>query len=399
MNSSKKVFSLALALFINAGVITACTQQAPTTAGQPQNSVSSNNSGSVSAAITQEQIADASEVQSGLRDDELTVRDSETIASDDAAFSTKSNHVEIEASDVNDDSNNGKNGKNIKAAIEKEVKASKDNKGTAVKIEKAINNLGKNKRDEIVKDRLNVVKAKLDLLKSKLELKKDLKDQKKLDKLNRKNVDVKTSDVATTTNADGTTTKIMVIRFQNKNETNFRENKVVKTFAADGSLIKLEHYLTIELKEYSRTYTRIADFNADGSKKVVINSETKWPNGNTRVVSQEINVNADGSGTGTGTVTVTKDGKTTTYDINVSVTVSGDITVDPEPSSNPSPSPTASASPSASASASPTASATATAEPTATATATTEPTAEPTATATATAEPTAEPTATASAAE
>lgn len=341
----KRLRNISLALFINAGIITACsTNQMPGTTSS--NTGSSYNQ---STPAYQEQITVNTEVQDSIRDDETTIKDSETVAAEMGSFSTLAKKEKEDK--LNKNSNDSK--------VEKSDK-------------KLAANLGKQMREQILEDRVKLVKAQIKVHESKLKL---LKDVKKSLNLKRKDANVKNSDVVEIQNADGTTSKIMTVKFENKTGNNIRENKVVKTFSSDGKLIKMEHYLTVDLNNLDRTYTKIVEYNTDGSKKVVVKSETKWADGKSRIVSEERNINADGSGTGFGTVTITsKDGTVKTYEIKVTISQDGEITT--EPVTSPSPSPSVSPTPSVS----PSPTATATVEPTPTATATADPT--PTATAT-----------------
>lgn len=348
--NARRLLNISLALFINAGIITACSNN------QMPGAVGSNTTSGYNQSAPAEQLTVSSEVQDTIRDDETTVKDSEAVAAEMSGFSTLAKK--------------DKDIKDLKKSDEKLSVVEKADRKLAA-------NLGKKMREQLLEDRVNVVKAQIKVHEAKLKM---LKDVKKSLNLKRKDSNVKNSDVVEVKNADGTTSKIMTVKFDSKTGNNTRENKVIKTFSADGTLIKMEHYLTVDLNNLDRTYSKIAEYNSDGSKKVVVKSETKWADGKTRVVSEERNINADGSGTGSGTVTVTlKDGTVKTYDINITISKDGEVNVDPVVSPTPSPS----VSPSDSASVSPTPTATATAEPTPTATATAEPT--PTATATASA--------------
>lgn len=355
----RKILSMALALFISTGIITACsTNTINSTIPNSSNSTSSNSSiistdinsnTNLTSSDLQEQVSVNTEIQSELQDDEMTIQDSEIIAQEQLGFST------LATKDDNE-------------------KLKKGNLGLGARLNI---NLNKKEREKILEDRINIVKKEIKLNEAKLKL---LKDVKKFNsKIKRKNVNVKNSDVVEIKNADGTTSKIMTVKFENNTENNSRENKIIKTFSADGKLIRVEHYLTINLKNLDRTYSRIADINPDGSRKVVIKSETKWANGKTRVLNEERTINADGSGTGTGTITVTnKDGLVKTYNINITIAANGNVIVNNPSSPLPSPSvtpslspepsslPSSSVSPSVEPSSSPIASATPVPSPTAT---------------------------------
>ncbi len=342
---TNKIMSLGLALLINVGIISGCsTTQIPNSTSESQNpnnqtsstvqaGLNSNTSvdsqvslntgsntvsGSV-IALNQnkepmptvvEQNTTTTDVQSDLQDDETTTEDSEVVAGVESSFGTKAF------------------GDNLKAKI-----------GLGLGLRPILaKNLGRNKREEIIKDRENVLKAQIKLHEAKLKL---LKNYNKTDKLKRKNVDVRDSDIVEIKNDDGTTSKIKTVKFEGKNDKITRENKFIQTFSADSKLIKNEHYLTVTSEKYNRTYTKIINFNLDGSKKVIVKSESKWTDGKSRVVNEERNMDGNGNGTGTGTVVITeKNGTTKAYDINVTITA-GKIVIAPIPTSTESPVPTA----------------------------------------------------------
>lgn len=335
--NTKKVMSIALALFLNAGIITACSQTpntvdpsptvtptisptssasaAASTTGDTSTVVTDNSgtvSGDTSTSVNGDQNTVSSEVQSDIQDDETTIDDSEAVAQT-ASFSTKATS---------------------EAKVDAEAKI---NKGKGLGLRPILAKiLGKNAREKLIDDSEKVLKAKIKLNEAKL---KALKSFNKSNTLKRKNIDVQNSDTVEVTNSDGTISKITSVKFQGKTETSTRENKVIKTYASDGTtLIKVEHYLTVDFPNFDRTYTKIVNYNNDGSKKVVVKSESKWTDGKSRVVNEERNIDASGSGTGVGTVVVTKkDGTTKTYDINVTIKADR-INITPV---NPAPTPTA----------------------------------------------------------
>ena len=348
--NTKRIMSIGLALFINAGIITACstTQMPGTVASQNPNSSTAQVDTSLGANVNvgssmisqntepaptmNDQLAINSEVMADLQDDETTTEDSNIVANEDASFSTKAN----DNKKVLDNANLGL-GANLRPVLAKV--------------------LGRNQREKLLNDRENVLKAQIKVNEAKLKL---LKDFKKFSVLKRKNVDVKNSDTIEIKNADGTTSKIKTVKFENSNnDKTVREDKVIKTYSLSGELIRVEHYLTVDTANFDRTYTKIVDYNNDGSKKVIIKSDSKWSDGRSRVVNKERNMDGNGNGTGTGTVVITdKDGKVRAYDFNVIITA-GNISITPAPAPTPTaiPSPTPTASPVVSATASPTATA------------------------------------------
>lgn len=314
MKLTGKLLNMSLVLFVNIGIISACSQQTPNTTNTnnsqstQQSSDSSNSSIDINASVQQN--TEIKDTQDSLQDDEMTARDSEFIADNQTDFQTKALTTNLSA--------------NVNAKV-----------GATAVIK---NSLTKSEREEILKDRKDILKAKINLLQDKLKIVKDITSDLK-NKVARKDVYIRTSDVATVNNDDGTTTKIMTIRFENKSDASlYRENKISKTYNSDGILIRIEQIIDAHFQNYTREYTRIVDVNSDGSRKAVINSTTTWTNGRIRVLSEQRDISADRSGTATGTITITtKDGQTTTYNINTTITASGGIIIQPLPSESPSP--------------------------------------------------------------
>jgi hypothetical protein len=396
---ARKIINLFISAIIGPGVIISCAQQLPNTAANQQG-----NSIVQSAALSLSEMTELKDLKISYQDDETSIRDSEVIAGTANNFSVKKSGNGNSGKGSAKNSGKGSTGKGKSSG-----KQNDDNTAEVPDVESPSpvnatpspgvspepgHNTGKS-----IEKLLKKAEKGQSLLKfpgTKPEpIKELLNDQ--VGKLKRKDVSVHTSDEIAAVNEDGTTSKLMVIKFQNKNDSNTRENKIIKTLGAGGELIKLEHYLTVTLNQYSRTYTKIIEYNADGSQTISITSETKWPNGKVRTVTEERTINADGSGTGTATVKVTTpDGQTVTYQVTITISSSGDIDVVPEPA--PSPSASSSAEPTPAESPSDSASPVESASPDPSVSPSVEPTSEPTVepslepTAEPTVEPTSEPT-------
>lgn len=280
------------ALLANIFLMSACSQQMPTTSSNQNSSQTQTSSNS---SLSVDSSTDINEIQSYLSDDEETAKDSEIIADGQAGFQTKAilnGNLKFES--------------NLKGKISKE------------------------ERQQIINDRQKVLNARIKLVDTKLKLYKDVA-KALTDKVTRKDVFIRTSDVVEVKNDDSTTTKIINIRFENKADaTIYRENKISKTFSADGQLIKIEHIITANMKNHTRNYTKFVDVSSDGSRNAVINSIIKWDNGRIRTVNETRTISADGSGTGEATITVTTaNGETKSYNVTTNITATGNITTQP----------------------------------------------------------------------
>lgn len=137
---------------------------------------------------------------------------------------------------------------------------------------------------------------------------------------------VRTSDKTSITNDDGSTTETVKISFENSKLGIQREVVLAKT-SQDGKLVKVDFQLTESNPIFDRSLTRVATYNGDGTKNVLIDAKTTWKDGRSSERHEERLVNADGSVTGTGTVTRTaKDGSAKTYTISLNITAAGDMT-------------------------------------------------------------------------
>lgn len=162
-------------------------------------------------------------------------------------------------------------------------------------------------------------------LKGRLELKKQITGDA-LRKLYHHDFVTRTSDKVTVQNADGSTTETIKISFENSRNGIKRETTLAKT-SKDNKILKVEFQLNETTPAFTRTVTRVATHNADGSKNVLLDAKITWKDGRSCERHQERVVKADGSATGTGTITRTaKDGSSKTYTFNVNITVSGEMT-------------------------------------------------------------------------
>lgn len=137
---------------------------------------------------------------------------------------------------------------------------------------------------------------------------------------------VRTSDKTSVTNDDGSTTETVKISFENSKLGIKREVVLSKT-SKDGKLVKVDFQLTESNPIFDRSLTRIATYNGDGTKNVLIDAKTTWKDGRSSERHEERLVNADGTVTGTGTITRTaRDGSTKTYTISLNIAADGGMT-------------------------------------------------------------------------
>jgi hypothetical protein len=293
-----KSVRLTLSLLISAGIITSCSQQAPNLTGAQNSGTTVNQNGSASASLSQS--AETQDVMASNQDDESTISDSDIVIQDENSFSVKA------------ENGDGNDLRDLRDNLKDDLKELR----------------------EALRDRENSLKNRLKNLESQLKLIKKLDDNKLL-KLKRKNIEVHTSNVVVIQNADGTTTKNIVISFQSHNQENTREVKISKTFAANGILLRTEYFITQSNNGFTRSYYKVVDHNANGSVTINLRSVTNWKSGKTRTVTEVQNLDANGNGTGNGTVVVVMpNGQTTTF--NFSYTITGRI-IKPVPHPTPLP--------------------------------------------------------------
>lgn len=158
------------------------------------------------------------------------------------------------------------------------------------------------------------VKASLDV---KLDVSASVKAQLSLNSMA-----VKASQSTSTTNADGSVAKLVAVSFENQNRNTVRENVVVRTYASDGRVLKVEHSLNITLNgsAVNRTATRLIIINTDGSRTVKTKTQCRLNSGATLAAFEERNIDTQGSGSGQGSLTVVSStGASTSYMLNSKV--------------------------------------------------------------------------------
>jgi hypothetical protein len=315
-----KSFRLTFSLLISAGIITACSQQAPNLAGNQNSNSTVNQDGNV--AGTSVQSTETQDIIASNQDDETTISDSDVVAQSEGGFAVQGVKEDI---------------KEQKQDLKEDVKEQHQELKDDIK---DLKETFKEREDRLM-DRINNLGQQLKAL-------KDF-DKNKLNKLRRRNVDVKTSNTIEIKNSDGTTTKVIDIKFQNQNDVTTRESKLSNTFDASGRLISSEYYLTVTTNAFTRTYLKMVNYNANGSKNVSVRSETRWTSGKIRTVNETRTIDANGNGTGSGTVVITMpNGQTTTFNFNFTISGNTIITVpNPVPTPFPtfSPTPVATATP------------------------------------------------------
>lgn len=95
------------------------------------------------------------------------------------------------------------------------------------------------------------------------------------------NFTVKTSNVVTTNNSDGSTSKTILIDFKNKTSGRTKNDKVVKTFSSNGS-VKLEQFLSIKIDNFNKNVER---------KSETINNQTIIKTSSSESISGGISIN------------------------------------------------------------------------------------------------------------
>lgn len=327
MKKNIKNLSLGLALLL--GLAACSNPNSPsgnlgnnTQAGSSQNQQAS----TVSVSSSQQITADLA----SYSEDQATFSDSEKLASQESGFGTKA-LAEIVAgkktSELGDESSAAHEGTGSKSEVRVDMKARLDASGAITKNADGSVTVNKDLLKSTVKqfitDHKVEIQSRIDKVKDKLKDKKEV-SKDKAEKLKHKKAKARTSNVAETTNADGSVTKIMSVEFKTDNMT--KENIVSKT-TLNGKMISMSHTLKITTKAFTKDASRIITFNADGSKTIVTSSVTTFTDGRKREVNETRTVAAGGSGSGTGTITVTdKDGKITAknLDTKITTTASGD---------------------------------------------------------------------------
>lgn len=363
MANTRKVLGVALALLIGVGAISGCTKDMNVTNPGPQNpgtTDSNTKPGSNTGSTNTTAKAQTGVVQdlASYQEDEAAFADSETLAQ--SKFTTKAILDNIGSGEV-------KITETLKDKLPEDTKVNADTKAKVkVKLDTLVQNQTVKKDLEaagaitvaadgtvtVDKAKLKVYldekKAKLQaFLKAneaaikkhvdevKVKLKADLEantdlDAAKVEELKNKKNKVRTSNTTTTTNADGSITETVLIRFTSPNGQVTRENTISKT-TKDGKNVKIEHLLSSTTPAFTKTATRIVVFNADGTRTVTTGSVTTFvKDGRKREVNEQRTVggaNGTGAATGSGTLTLTDaTGKATTYNLVLDITANGKLT-------------------------------------------------------------------------
>lgn len=161
-------------------------------------------------------------------------------------------------------------------------------------------------------------------IKARLELKHEIK-QELQQRLRHHDYAVRTSDKVSVTNEDGSISETIKVSFKNTRLNIERETTLTKT-SLDGKLLEVDFQLSEKTPAFERTLSRVATYNNDGSKTVLIDAKTSWKNGRSHERHEERLVSSDGSATGAGTITRTdKAGNSKTFSFKLSLTAQGEM--------------------------------------------------------------------------
>ena len=145
--------------------------------------------------------------------------------------------------------------------------------------------------------------------------------------LGRGNFIIKTSNVSSINNSDGSTTKTVVVDFTNKNSGKVKSDTVAMMYYPNGNN-KIEHSLSVNFDGYARNSSR--KINIAGQNRVIqTNSTAKLANG-TVVEFNEARKSSGGTyqGSGSGTIDIKKsDGTSTKYNFTSSISATGQATL------------------------------------------------------------------------
>lgn len=345
MKRSSKALGLTMALLISAGAIAGCSPKGTEVPGTTT-ADTVKLQGSTAAVQVQEALL-------GVHDDEMTYADAENVMGSDFTTKAIGDAIKPQVTTVVTDAKEKASATATQVAASagpkvEEAKAKLQEKATtakanATKYKKQIEESGavkvnadgsvtinptalKQEAQKIADEVKANTKKKLEAAKEKLQAVKEVA-QEKLKEVRRVNNVVRTSEVVTTPNADGSTTYTTTVNFENKKVGITRETVVSKTKSKEGKVIRIEHSFKMTAPNLTKEGTRLVVINPDGTKTVKTQTLTKYNAGGSREVNEERVVAADGTATGNGTVTVTdKDGKATTYNLNLSVSASAEVT-------------------------------------------------------------------------
>lgn len=332
MRDNLKKLSVSLILVMS---LAACSTPNSATNTQTNSNNSSSQQLTMSSSVSQQASADLT----SYSQDEATFSDSELLASQETSFSTKAlgdllekiadraeqkKSTEASTTTTATVTTTASATNNTRGGLRGDLKAQLESSGAITKNAdgKVVVNTTKLRSavKEFVAENKAEIKGRIDKLKDKLKEKREVAKEK-AEKLKTKSSKVSISNVVEVINADGSITKTMSVSFKSDNMT--RENVITKT-TLDGKMLSMTHTLNVTAKAFTKTSSRIATFNADGSKKVVTESLTTYTDGRKREVYETRDISASGSGTGTGTITFTdKNGQTTVKNLETKITLEG----------------------------------------------------------------------------
>ncbi len=168
------------------------------------------------------------------------------------------------------------------------------------------------------------IKERIANLATKLEVKTNVSADV-LASIGRVNFTIKASDVVSTSNADGSTTKTVAIEFTSKETGKTKSNTVSKTYLKSGET-RLEHYLTVNLGTYSKTATR-KKTTSNSQITLETNSKATLSNGSTIEIKETRNKSNGAEGSGTITIKPAS-GEATNYTFDSKVEADGKLVVD-----------------------------------------------------------------------
>lgn len=325
----KKSLSFGLAILVSTSLLACSTPNTPNNQTNNTNSSTNNNT---SKQLSSTDLAKADMVN--LLDEEAVFSDSTDLVNDNS-FSTKAQLGKNLSGEVNITANT-----NLLQRREQAKKQLKDNakqmKGVFAKFSSAITvnddgtiTVDPNKLKEELKtaleSRKEMMSKNLEKAVAKLKEVKELAKEK-AEKLKRKNNIVRNSEKVSVTNADGSVTETMTVKFENTKLGLTRENTVAKT-SKDGKVLSVDHSLKATTLAYTKTVTRLVTYNEDGSRTIKTTSVTEWKNGAKSERNEQRVVGADKTATGAGTLTVTNSkGESKTYNLSVGISASGEVT-------------------------------------------------------------------------
>jgi hypothetical protein len=168
------------------------------------------------------------------------------------------------------------------------------------------------------------LKTRLDQLTSQLTINSDVSADLVL-RINRPDFTVRSSNVVTINNNDGSTAKFLAVEFTGKTSGKTETDKLSNTFSANGSA-KLEHYLTANAGGYNKIAVRTENNSNSSQKTVETKSTASLSNGSSIIINETRTANNGLQGSGT--ISITSAGGTkTNYTFDSNVGADGKLTV------------------------------------------------------------------------